>query len=77
MPIVLRPFAVEESDAKPGGYKKVHSANCRDLRDPEVVVAPPNLYALLFALDGYGVADTADELRAALAPCAARIVKDA
>lgn len=48
-------FAVEEDD-RTSGYKKVHAAGCRHLRDPEPFESEPTLEALFEATAGYVVA---------------------
>ena len=67
-------FAIEESD-RTAGYKKVHVAGCRDLEDPENFTSEPTLEALFEATEGYDVALDIDELKAYLAPCAAKAIK--
>lgn len=66
-------FAVEEDDTG-RGYKKVHAAGCRDLRDPEPFVSSPTLAAVFEATSGLDVADGAEDLVTWLAPCAKRLV---
>lgn len=67
----------EEFDAK--GYKSIHKAGCRDLRDPERVEAT-DLDDLVRVVEGYEVTahespeqDRLDVI-AALAPCAKRLL---
>lgn len=66
-------FAIEESSLS-SGYKRVHKAGCRDLRDPEPVNSEPTPDALLDALDGYEVAATLEQLRPMIAPCARELM---
>lgn len=63
-------FSIEEDDTKPAAYKKIHVSGCRDLRDPEVVGSADYRTDLLDLLDGYGSAESLDDLDAYLAPCA-------
>ncbi len=68
-------FAVEEAEGR--GYKRVHRAGCRDLKDPEVMGDAATLTELLDLVDGYGVAaDDVEELVDELAPCARAGLKD-
>ena len=70
-------FAVEESDRDLKKYKKVHAAGCRDLRDPEKFSAD-SMESLAYKAAGFAVIEDEselDELHAALAPCAAKLIE--
>lgn len=68
-------FAVEESKHPRNGYKMVHAAGCRHLRDPEPFQCEPTLTALidqteLLAVDAL---DEADMYRC-MSPCAQKLI---
>lgn len=68
-------FAVEEAKEPRNGYKKVHKAGCRDLRDPLPFTCAPTLAALRDVTEGYAVDALDDaEMRGYLSPCAKKML---